>query len=255
MSSQHIWDIIRLSGLVANRSLYCICIVEQQEAYQQAQGMQKKCAARIKELENKVKNAKQLREQELKQAEAEVKKAKKVMEESSKKMKDKQKVCTINCIPLLQEVAEPWDRSTEVQISSLATATMIPTPPPQVILYVQKCSQPLKFAFFCLSSLGVFMSINVHDYVILDLVGWGCTTSRENNNTGWLDQKNKHLIYWAVVLSASIAVQISTVLVNWIKIPFKPVSSHLCKDMLAGSNTVHFTFAMPSRTTVPETTV
>jgi len=43
----------------------------------------------VKDLENKIKNSKQIRETELKNAEKEVKDCKKKMEESSKKMKTK----------------------------------------------------------------------------------------------------------------------------------------------------------------------
>ena len=56
--------------------------------------MQKKSAAKVKDLENKIKNAKALREKELKDAEDSVTKAKKKMEESSKKMKGKYQVPT-----------------------------------------------------------------------------------------------------------------------------------------------------------------
>ena len=48
----------------------------------------------MKDLENKIKNAKALREKELKDAEDSVTKAKKKMEESSKKMKGKYQVPT-----------------------------------------------------------------------------------------------------------------------------------------------------------------
>ena len=51
-----------------------------------------KNTAKVKELENKMKNAKQLREKELKDAEQGVTKAKKKMEESSKTMKQKHQV-------------------------------------------------------------------------------------------------------------------------------------------------------------------
>ena len=54
--------------------------------------IQKKSAAKVKDLENKIKNAKALREKELKDAEDGVNKAKKKMEESSKKMKEKYQV-------------------------------------------------------------------------------------------------------------------------------------------------------------------
>ena len=52
----------------------------------------------------------------------------------------------------------------------------------------------------CLFSIWSFASINVHNFITFDLVGWGCITSRENN-TGWLDQqKPSNFKYWALFL-------------------------------------------------------
>lgn len=49
---------------------------------------------KAKDLEDKIKNAKAVREKELKEAEGEVTKSKKKMEESSRKMKEKYQVNT-----------------------------------------------------------------------------------------------------------------------------------------------------------------
>ena len=56
---------------------------------------------RVKELEYKIKNAKAIREKELKQAEQEVKQAKKKIEESQKKAKEKEQVCCFNFLSQL----------------------------------------------------------------------------------------------------------------------------------------------------------
>lgn len=57
-----------------------------------AEETQKKMSKKAKDLEDKIKNAKAVREKELKEAEDQVTKAKKKMEESSRKMKEKYQV-------------------------------------------------------------------------------------------------------------------------------------------------------------------
>lgn len=64
-------------------------IVEYEETAKRTEEIKKKNLAKVKDLENKIKNAKQIREKELKDAEQGVTKAKKKMEESSKIMKQK----------------------------------------------------------------------------------------------------------------------------------------------------------------------
>ncbi len=59
----------------------------------EAKATKEKATQKAKDLEYKLKNAKALREQELKQAEADVAKARKEMEASKKKMKEKKQVC------------------------------------------------------------------------------------------------------------------------------------------------------------------
>ena len=65
----------------------------QQEVVVEAQERGKKATARAAELEHNLKNAKALREKELKTAEKEMKDAKAKMAASSKQMKEKQQVC------------------------------------------------------------------------------------------------------------------------------------------------------------------
>lgn len=57
---------------------------------------------KAKDLEDKIKNAKAVREKELKEAEGEVTKSKKKMEESSRKMKEKYQVNTCTCTSFLE---------------------------------------------------------------------------------------------------------------------------------------------------------
>ncbi|XP_053388241.1 structural maintenance of chromosomes protein 2-like [Mercenaria mercenaria] len=64
-------------------------IVEYEETAKRTEEIKKKNSTKVKDLENKIKNAKQLREKELKDAEQAVTKAKKKTEESSKIMKQK----------------------------------------------------------------------------------------------------------------------------------------------------------------------
>lgn len=64
-------------------------IVEYEETAKRTEEVKKKNLAKVKELEDKIKNSKQLRERELKEAEKDVADKKKMMEESSKKMKTK----------------------------------------------------------------------------------------------------------------------------------------------------------------------
>ncbi|XP_071166504.1 structural maintenance of chromosomes protein 2-like [Mytilus edulis] len=64
-------------------------IVEQEGITKNAEEVQKKASQKVKDLEDKIKNAKAIREKELKEAETNVGKSKKKMEESSKKMKEK----------------------------------------------------------------------------------------------------------------------------------------------------------------------
>lgn len=64
-------------------------IAEYETVHQKTEEIKKKNAGKVKELEDKIKNSKQLREQELKNAEKGVAQAKNAMEESSKKMKVK----------------------------------------------------------------------------------------------------------------------------------------------------------------------
>ena len=74
---------------------YIIISVEYQEVQKRTAELQTKSAAKVKDLENKIKNAKAIREKELKDAEDGVNKAKKKMAESSKKMKEKYQVIFI----------------------------------------------------------------------------------------------------------------------------------------------------------------
>lgn len=67
-------------------------LVEYEETAKRTEEIKKKNLAKVKDLENKIKNAKQLREKELKDAEQGVTNAKKKMEESSKIMKQKSQV-------------------------------------------------------------------------------------------------------------------------------------------------------------------
>ncbi|KAK3089416.1 hypothetical protein FSP39_003470 [Pinctada imbricata] len=64
-------------------------IDEQQEILKSAEEVKKKMSKKAKDLEDKIKNAKAVREKELQEAEKAVKAAKKKMEESNKKMKEK----------------------------------------------------------------------------------------------------------------------------------------------------------------------
>jgi len=66
--------------------------------------VKKKNSTKVKDLENKIKNAKQIKEKELKDAEQDVTKTKKKMEESSKKMKTKSQVSLQLCLYMYSTV-------------------------------------------------------------------------------------------------------------------------------------------------------
>ena len=74
---------------------YCIT-EEQNKILQEAKETQKKAQEKVKDLENKLKNATALREKELKEADKRVSDCKKTMEAAAAKAKDHLEVPSIN---------------------------------------------------------------------------------------------------------------------------------------------------------------
>ena len=86
-----------LQMLEIEKLMLLLISVEQEEVLSKAQEVQKSASEKVKDLDYKVKHAKELREKELKEAEAAVGKAKKKAEDSLKKMKEMKQVRIVDC--------------------------------------------------------------------------------------------------------------------------------------------------------------
>ena len=70
-------------------------LADSEKIVHEAKETRTKAVKKVKDLEDKIKNAKAIRERELKEAEQSVAKAKKALDESKKKTKEKEQVCYV----------------------------------------------------------------------------------------------------------------------------------------------------------------